>query len=640
MGKRRIIWFLIGFLVLIVGVFSGSISARASDLSGETSGLDAGSPKITRSDNLVVANDSVLEEGQKYKVVYSWKVNDGVPITAGDWATITLPSAVPAFDQQMDTDIVLSGSKEIAGHLTFSANSRTGIITFNDKLQGTDIDRSGTISFWVVGEDSSTGSHTETTGTPSGGSDTGGGTGSHSSDDGSGSYVFNKVGWPGDKSSEDGAPVVTSLVWNIVFNGQGQDYGDTTVTDELGPYQTYIPGSVVLNDYCKDAVYTVESNADGTQITFKFSNVHSPIGFTFKAGLKPYASAGYGEYYNDAYLKTDNFADLTPSHVSGMATWGMQGNVGGDTYQGSVSFLKLSLGSKLALANAVYGLYRADGTYMLDRKTGADGTFSLRGLKTGKYYFSERVAPDGYLTNSDSVPFSISPSDSGQVVSVSQYDVSESRSSTSISSIPSASSSVPTSSIPSESSSTSASSTPSGSSSDSTSSLPSESSSTSTSSIPSASSSVPTSSIPSGSSSLSMSSRPSGGSETSSSTGNVSDSSVTLSSSDDSGRRSGTTSSNHEKTSLGRPSGSESVTVVGTGQDTPTSSTPKTTRERTHGTSAGIVATVTPGHHQKKAGFISQLPQTNEQKAVAGLFLGLLLLGGTLSYLQWRRNRS
>ncbi|MDT7018793.1 prealbumin-like fold domain-containing protein [Levilactobacillus namurensis] len=578
--------------------------------------MDAGSPKITRSDNLVVANDSVLEEGQKYKVVYSWKVNDGVPITAGDWATITLPSAVLAFDQQMDTDIVLSGSKEIAGHLTFSANSRTGIITFNDKLQGTDIDRSGTISFWVVGKGSSTGSHSETTGTPSGGSDTGGGTGSHSSDDGSGSYVFNKVGWPGDKNSEDGAPVVTSLVWNIVFNGQGQDFGDTTVTDELGPYQTYIPGSVVLNDYCKDAVYTVESNADGTQITFKFSNVHSPIGFTFKAGLKPYASTDYGEYYNDAYLKTDNFADLTPSHVSGMATWGMQGNVGGDTYQGSVSFLKLSLGNKLALANAVYGLYRADGTYMLDRKTDADGTFSLKGLRTGKYYFSERVAPDCYLTNSDSVPFSISPSDSGQVVSVSQYDASESRSSVSTSSVPSAGSS------------------------DSTSSVPNASSSTLTSSVPSASSSDSTSLVPSGSSSPSTSSRPSGGSETSSSTGNVSDSSVTLSSSDDSGSRSGTTSSNHEKTSLGRPSGSESVTVVGTGQDTPTSSTPKTARERTHGTSAEIVATVTPGHHQKKAGFISQLPQTNEQKAVAGLFLGLLLLGGTLGYLQWRRNRS
>lgn len=46
-----------------------------------------------------------------------------------------------------------------------------------------------------------------------------------------------------------------------------------------------------------------------------------------------------------------------------------------------------------------------------------------------------------------------------------------------------------------------------------------------------------------------------------------------------------------------------------------------------------------PIHHRRSAG-VSRLPQTSEQKAVAVLFGGFLLLGSTLSYLQWRRNRS
>ncbi|WP_146999870.1 LPXTG cell wall anchor domain-containing protein [Levilactobacillus acidifarinae] len=77
-----------------------------------------------------------------------------------------------------------------------------------------------------------------------------------------------------------------------------------------------------------------------------------------------------------------------------------------------------------------------------------------------------------------------------------------------------------------------------------------------------------------------------------------------------------------------------------TGQSTPTSTAQSVSQSGNGGVGdhPEITATMTAKTDSSKQPIISRLPQTDDQKADV-VFLGLLLLGGTLSYTAWRRNR-
>ncbi|WP_057803211.1 prealbumin-like fold domain-containing protein [Levilactobacillus acidifarinae] len=650
----------------------GNLSAQAKEI--EATGLDADSAQIVLlSDGSVVANDSVLKDGTRYRIDYTWKIPDGVQVNAGDTAKVYLPQNDNPHDSASGyVKATVNGVKDVnVGVLRVSADSYEATITFNDALKDTNVKREGhiSISAWghgtaVSGQDSNSISPSDSTGTEPSGS--GGGTGgsdgsttgpSGSGSAGSGSYDLNKVGWGASSvalNEVESAP--SEIVWNVIFDGRGDDFGDTTILDELGPYQTYIPGSFVMNDYSKNVSYTI--NPSGNNIMFDFTAVHQPVGFTFRTKLSDLT--GYGERYNTAIMTTTNSypagrdtgvsGTTTSAQVLAALNWGLKADLSGD-YFGSVQLTKYAAKTSATspdkkLSGAKYNLYSTnDKTFSQQYVTGPEGNLTVPGLRAGAYYFSEAEAPSGYAVNKKQVSFTIAPENGTSTVPVSQYD--------DLSSVPSestgSSSSVPSestgssSSVPSESTGSS-SSVPSEST-GSSSSVPSESTGSS-SSVPSepSSSSASVPSEPSGSS-ASVPSEPSSSSTSvpgipsSSTTSSVPEiPSVSHSSSTPSGSKpSGNDSS--------EPSSSSSrviVTTTGgdTGQSTPTSTAQSVSQSGNGGVGdhPEITATMTAKTDSSKQPIISRLPQTDDQKADV-VFLGLLLLGGTLSYTAWRRNR-
>lgn len=638
--RKKIGRCLLGVLILVVGICGAYRMAQAEDIGNDVQGLSASDATVIRSDGLVVKDGDVLEKGQQYIVAYKWKITDGVSVENGDTATFELPSSAwihGAFSSPLwlTTD---NQQRIVAGRVELAENAHQGTITFNENMQGYNMNRDASLQFYVTGTGQSTGGSDSSAVAPSDdGSGSGSGTGT---DSGSGTvtnenFDINKVGWEADSSTigsgSSAESVPTTMYWNIVINGHNENYGDTTVTDDLGPYQTYIPGSFALDGNSAGAGGTVTQQ--GSELTFKFTNVTKKIGFTFQAKID--TPTGFGKLYNDAILTTDNaFPDQTDSQhalitsktVHASRGWGMDLVMGG-TYYGAVSFFKFQTGTTLGVADAFYNLFDQEtGKLVLTRKTDKNGYLTVPGLQAGKYYFKESSAPSGYGVNSSEVPFTIDRSNQNSVVSVSQNDDILSESSTSsdsdTSSEPIVSSDSGTSSEPSEPSASDNSSTPS------TSSDPSFSNDSSTPSEPS----VP--SIPSNSSDSStpmISSNPSLSSDSDSSVGSNQSQVTVLVPSSSTGSAG---SSSRPVTDNGANGG-----TTGIAQVTPSSVTKKTKVVPPTKNQGKMTAVVKINRPQTSgaARDISRLPQTSEQQRVSAFVLGVLVLGGALSYQAWRR---
>ncbi|WP_125545992.1 MSCRAMM family protein [Levilactobacillus lindianensis] len=251
-------------------------------------------------------------------------------------------------------------------------------------------------------------------------------------------------------------------------------------------------------------------------------------------------------------------------------------------------------------------------TYQLVKATGPDdssivksglvtddnGQVTVSPLAPGTYYFEEMVPPDGYNINKDPVEVTITNTDT-TVKRVEQQDTLKAVSSSSSSSTSSSTSSSSSSDSSSDSSSTSSASSSSTSDSSST--------SRSDSSHSSASSSISSShsNHNSGSSSDATSS-----SSTSSNSGSSSSSSSTS-----------TPSSKPNKvSSISSSSSSMTSGKIANGGVTSTSSS--------HGPKSGSSA---------KPGLQRYLPQTNEQKSLAVMIIGLAIFGISLSLGEWNR---
>lgn len=585
-------------LGLVWGLMGG-LTAGAQELA--TTGLAASDAKILLLPNETpVPLDSVLKDGTQYRIDYKWSIPDGVQINQGDTATVHLPQNDTPHETMSGyvTATVAGKPNVVVGTLRVFADSFAAKITFNDALKHTNTNRQGTISISARGHGSATSGQESTTPSAGTGTATGPSGAGSSSDTGSGAYDLNKVGWGIESTPVNAvAAAPTKIVWNVIFDGRGDDLGDTEILDELGPYQTYIPGSFVMNDYSRQVAYTIQ--ADGSNVRFNFAKVAQPVGFTFTTRVSPLT--GYGERYNTAIMTTTHSfpagrdtgkaGNTHQATVLAAVNWGLKAAFNGD-YFGRVQLTKYaadaSAGTEKTLAGAKYNLYSThDSSFSQQYVTEADGRLTAPGLRAGDYYFKEVQAPTGYAINSARESFSIAPQNGNQAVTVSQVDQRLSHSSSSSSSVASGGSDV--------------------------------------SSQPSNSAGQTTSTVPDGSSATDSSTETS---ETTASSAGSKPADVSV-------------SSQPVKTPESTTSSSQAVTTVQESTSTtPTSTATREVKVKTRPVRHAdtVVATMT-AQKKPKAGAISRLPQTDEQKA-AVVFWGLSLLGGVLSYQAWRRHQS
>ncbi|MFC6259465.1 SpaA isopeptide-forming pilin-related protein [Levilactobacillus fujinensis] len=405
--RKKITAVVMGILIAIVvcligGLGAGTVTAHASEIA--VSGLGENDAVITDSNGKVIPNGSDLSKWDNYTVEYTWGIPDGVTIQDGDTATVTFPNS--AVGRRDVTFPLFDDNGEKIGTFTIKEGESTGTITFNGALTNTATNRKGHLQFYVKG---STDNNTV-------GLDWG----------------INKVGWVSERN-EDGSPA--KLTWNIAFNPNSTNLGQTVITDNFGASQTYVPGSV----HAATGTYDESGNfvGDGGTLTpsvdvgnsmliFSFENVTTAVDMTYQT--IPDVSGTGGSWSNNASLNGQN--------VSARIVWGGTGSGNGDGGGGSdqktgeVILTKTDKANGDALAGAVYELQTASGEVVKsDLVTDANGNIKYDSLATGDYQFVETKAPEGYDLNKTPISFTIKEGTTA-AVTVSAEDVKEDSSTT------------------------------------------------------------------------------------------------------------------------------------------------------------------------------------------------------------------
>ncbi|MCT3584527.1 MSCRAMM family protein [Levilactobacillus brevis] len=414
---KRIGLSVLGLVVTWLLLFSGQllVAKAATDITANTTGLNAPS-KIEEQtgDNewTEVALNSKLEEGQNYRLTYSWSIADDVMVTDGDTASVTLPTTAahgyvsfPVKTKTLPTTTV--GNVELQND-----KSSAGTITFNNELASTNVGRSGEMTFQVTGTSDST-------------------------NDNSGSTpIITKNGWVTSYNS-DGIP--EEVVWNIAFNSENKDLGTVTLTDDIGGNQTYV-GPVSATDAAGNTV-TPTVTVNGSEVAMVFKNVTSEISLTYPVSVDTANLAGLtqGNFSNYVGLNaTSGDSGNASSGGSGTTTgttgnaqknvqWGGSATVDG-SYIGSATLTKTdATDTAKTLSGAVYTLQKKNSVgvfedYQTGLTTDSNGQIKAIGLETGDYQFVETKAPSGYLINQTPVQFSIATSDLEANHAVTQSD--------------------------------------------------------------------------------------------------------------------------------------------------------------------------------------------------------------------------
>ena len=83
---------------------------------------------------------------------------------------------------------------------------------------------------------------------------------------------------------------------------------------------------------------------------------------------------------------------------------------------GTLEFKKVKKETDLGLKNAEIAIYNADDELIYQGNTLDDGTITLNNLRYGKYYIIEKMAPLGYVKNTEPIWFNIQ--NNGEIVNV------------------------------------------------------------------------------------------------------------------------------------------------------------------------------------------------------------------------------
>ena len=385
---------LIAVLVCLIGGFgAGGVTAHARNI--EVSGLGENNATITDSNGKTIPNGSELSKWDNYELLYQWGIPDGVTIQDGDTATVNLPqSAVGRKDLSFP---LYDDNGQKIGMFSIKEGATTGTITFNDVLSSTATNRGGHLQFYVKGTQENANVGLD--------------------------WGINKIGWVSGHNP-DGSP--SRLTWNIAFNPNSTHLGQTVVTDNLGPGQSYIPGSVYAQTgkYDTNGSFVSDGNtitptvdASNNTIIFTFDDVTTAVNMTYHT--KPEISGTSGLWKNNATLNGQN--------VGSSIAWGGtgSGNGGGNTADeqvGKVILTKTDAATGKALAGAVYELRDANGQILQTGLTTDDqGALTVENLAAGHYQFVETKAPEGYALNPAPISFEIT-ADSTAAVAVSATD--------------------------------------------------------------------------------------------------------------------------------------------------------------------------------------------------------------------------
>ena len=143
---------------------------------------------------------------------------------------------------------------------------------------------------------------------------------------------------------------------------------------------------------------------DGTLVSTAVTNEKGYALFeNLEWGIKYYLQeleAPSGHSLNDEKYYVDVKADNVRSDIVL--------SVRDDILKGNVTLFKTDYTTGEAVPEAVYNVYKLDGTLVLeDLKTGSDGKLIAKDLEWGTYYFKETTAPSGYCLSDEKVYFSV-----------------------------------------------------------------------------------------------------------------------------------------------------------------------------------------------------------------------------------------
>ncbi|MCZ2120007.1 SpaA isopeptide-forming pilin-related protein [Levilactobacillus brevis] len=370
---RKLIYaILVGIAALLVGVgLTHPVVGHAAEV--PVTGLSAGDAVIKDANGKVVTGQGPFDRYQSYSVNYDWQIPDGVKL-AGNTSTVSVPAGLePNADISFD---ITDSTGTVVGHFSIKAGSSTGTVTYNENADSA-VNRHGSLSFHASGT-------------------------SDNNNQGNG-WTVNKIGWISGMEPQ-GAP--NELTWNVAFNSASANIGTVTITDTLGPGQTYIPGSVYAPTGSYDAkgnfipdsgTLTPTVSVNGSEITFTFSNVTKAVDMTYKT--KPTLTNNEGKWTNTASASNGG-------SVSATVTWGGSGTGTGEEPSEVTLTKTASDGTKLP--DAIYKLEDSLGQVMFSAlKTDENGQINLHMLTPGDYTLTEVTAPDGYELNTTPIKFTV-----------------------------------------------------------------------------------------------------------------------------------------------------------------------------------------------------------------------------------------
>ncbi len=78
-----------------------------------------------------------------------------------------------------------------------------------------------------------------------------------------------------------------------------------------------------------------------------------------------------------------------------------------ESVKGQITIIKKAQDSGIPLANALFEIYKENGELLVTESTDEEGKIHLTNLPYGKYYIIEKVAPEGYIIQSEPIYFEI-----------------------------------------------------------------------------------------------------------------------------------------------------------------------------------------------------------------------------------------
>ncbi|MFB9770299.1 SpaA isopeptide-forming pilin-related protein [Lactiplantibacillus modestisalitolerans] len=371
--RAKLFTALLGLLTVIATVFALGSVARADEI--PALGLTGSDATVTDRYGHVITDTNTLSKWEDYTVQYNWSIRDGQPIADGDTTTVTLPNGAVA---PVNLSFPLKDNNgRVVGTFAIQAGQTTGTITFNDALSQTGTNRTGTLQFFAKGT---------------------------VDNDVHFDWSINKIGWIGDYDA-NGLP--STLAWNVAFNPTGQNLGTVTVTDTLGPNQTFIPGSVVaqtgsyndVGNFIQSGTTTPTVAVNGNQITFTFHDITTAVNMVYNVQL-----ANVTENSNN----WTNSASMNGVTISSNVSYGGDGTGNGEDHLGSIMLLKEDADTKAPLSGAEYELQDSAGNVIQSGlTTNANGELIISNLRLGNYQLVETKAPTGYQLDSTPIPFTI-----------------------------------------------------------------------------------------------------------------------------------------------------------------------------------------------------------------------------------------